>query len=56
MRIAIGQDAIGRWAWMIHDGHGRLLASGDDYYVASLALEAAMDKMSELQLERDAVR
>lgn len=41
MKIEVGQDALGRWAWMIRDQHGRVLASDDDYHEAALAVEDA---------------
>ncbi len=41
MNIEVGQDALGRWAWMIRDAEGRVLASDDDYHEAALAMEAA---------------
>lgn len=44
MKIEIGQDALRRWAWMVRDEEGRLVASGDDYYDPTLAMEAALNR------------
>lgn len=45
MKFEVGQDARGRWAWMILDAAGRLVSSDDDYYTADLAVEAALAQM-----------
>lgn len=45
MKIEVGQDALGRWAWMIHDRHGRVIASDDDYHEAALAMEDALNHL-----------
>ena len=45
MKFEIGQDALGRWAWMIVDEDGRLVASDDDYWSADLAVEEALGQM-----------
>lgn len=45
MNIEVGQDGLGRWAWMIRDERGRVLASDDDYYEAALAMEAATEQL-----------
>lgn len=40
---------MGRWAWMIRDERGRVMASDDDYYEASLAMEAATNQLNLMQ-------
>jgi len=40
--IEMGQDGLGRWAWMIRDESGRVIASDDDYYDAAACLEEAL--------------
>lgn len=45
MEIKLGQDARGRWAWMLFGIDGRLLASDDDYREAALAMEDANEHM-----------
>lgn len=53
MRIEVGQDALGRWAWMIIGADGRVIASDDDYREAALAMEAAAGQLRVLnQTER----
>lgn len=47
--IEIGQDALGRWAWLLRDKTGRVIASDDDYYEAQLALEAAIRAFNKVQ-------
>lgn len=42
MIVELGQDATGRWAWMIRDQAGRVLASHDDYPNAESALAVAL--------------
>jgi hypothetical protein len=54
VRIEIGQDALGRWAWMLFDDRNRLIASDDDYREAALAMEAALDQVE--REERAAAR
>lgn len=49
MRIEIGQDALGRWAWMIIDDSGVCAASDEDYREASLAMEEATNQMRLLE-------
>lgn len=49
MRIAVGQDAFGLWAWMILDDHDRCLASDDQYHEAALAMEDAASELQRLQ-------
>jgi hypothetical protein len=39
--IITGQDATGRWAWMLLDDDGKYVASQDDYYSADAALTDA---------------
>lgn len=45
MKIEVGQDALGRWAWMIVDGRGRVISSDDDYWTADLAMEEALAQL-----------
>lgn len=45
MKFEVGQDAADKWAWMIVDSQGRLVASDDDYWTAELAVEAALAQM-----------
>lgn len=52
--IEIGQDALGRWAWMIRDEAGSVIASADDYYEAQLAMEAALARRRELDQGHEA--
>lgn len=42
MRIEIGQDARGRWAWMVFDDGGKLIASEDCYEQAAPAMKDAL--------------
>lgn len=39
--IEIGQDAMGGWAWIVLDGRGRMVASGDRLPDRFLAIEIA---------------
>lgn len=39
--ITIGQDATGRWAWILRDSGGRFKASQDDYETGDAAFEDA---------------
>lgn len=43
MKAEVGQDAAGRWAWMVRDDDGLVVASGDDLPGAWLAEEAALN-------------
>jgi hypothetical protein len=45
MKITVGQDALDRWAWMIHDKAGRLVASDDGYPDGSQAMEEALNQI-----------
>lgn len=45
MKIEVGQDGLDRWAWMIRDRAGRLVASDDNYVEASLAMEDALNQL-----------
>jgi hypothetical protein len=45
VRIEVGQDALGLWAWMIVDERGRLVASDDQYRVAALAMADATNHL-----------
>lgn len=49
MRIAIGQDALGFWAWMILDERDRCVESDDAYHEAALAMEDAMNALDRIQ-------
>lgn len=45
MRIAVGQDALGIWAWMILDERDHCIESDDRYQEAALAMEDAMNAL-----------
>lgn len=49
MKIEVGQDALGRWAWMIRDDQGRVISSDDDYWSADLAMEEALGQLKRRQ-------
>jgi hypothetical protein len=49
MKIEVGQDAQGKWAWMIRDDHGRVISSDDDYWSADLAMEEALGQLKRRQ-------
>jgi hypothetical protein len=49
MRIEVGQDALGRWAWIIWGTDGKCLASDDDYREAVLAMEDAAQHLRLLE-------
>lgn len=39
MKVEVGQDATGRWAWLIRESDGVIIDSDDDYPTAERALE-----------------
>jgi hypothetical protein len=45
MKVEVGQDSLDRWAWMIRDSAGRLVASDDNYGEAALAMEEALNQL-----------
>jgi hypothetical protein len=45
VKIEVGQDALGRWAWMLVEDKGRVLSSDDDYWTADLAMEEALGQL-----------
>lgn len=47
--IELGQDATGRWAYMIRDGKGNVIASDDDFESAEQALTFANHKLRRLE-------
>lgn len=58
MKFEIGRDALGRWAWMLLDDAGTLLASEDDYREAQFAMRDALaslhrhERLTRRQAER----
>lgn len=46
--IEIGQDAMGRWAFLIRDESGKVVASDDDFDTAEQALTFATHKAHRL--------
>ncbi len=52
----LGQDALGRWAWMVVDMHSRMIGSGDDFYDGKDAADAGVEFIKSKQRELDKVR
>lgn len=48
MRIAVGQDAFGLWAWMVLDERDRCVESDDAYHEAALAMEDALNALDRI--------
>lgn len=51
MKIEAGQDALGRWAWIMRDTDGTMVASNDGYADAATAIESALRCYDTLQRE-----
>lgn len=39
--IQVGQDGLGKWAWMMFDVRGRRVGSGDSFRTAAEAINSA---------------
>lgn len=48
--IQIGQDALGGWAWMLFDGRGRLISSGDRLSTMERAVDDAGEAFVEAKI------
>ena len=48
MPITIGQDATGRWAYMLRDSEGGVVSSHDNFDLAEMAMTAAVHEQRRL--------
>ena len=51
--IEIGQDALGRWAFIVRAPDGSVIASDDDYYDGAACMEEALFALKEWKAKND---